>query len=213
MAQFIVDGLRPQPNCSVGSGLQDHGSDADVEEDYPGRKAPKGGGPKRRNQWENMLSVSPCSLALLPGLDELTPDKHKIRKYMQKLITPAKLTENTVTEQEATTFNPDLGPCCDSANFRVHLEGTTCNAWNKSAINVFVNRFLIAHPEYPSQEESVRDMVRMKSRATLESMIKRYRNVKTPYTDEELRALRLQRNSQERKRKASFIRPAQSSSQ
>ena len=64
MAQIIVDGLRPQFNRSVGFSLQDPGNDADVEEGRSRPKNPKGGGPKRRNQWENLLSVSPCSLPL-----------------------------------------------------------------------------------------------------------------------------------------------------
>lgn len=129
---------------------------------------------------------------------------------MEKLITTTNLMENTVTEQEATAFNPDLGPCCDPVNFRVHLEGTTCNAWNRSAIDVFVNHFLATHTDYPSQEEPVRDMVRMKARAALDSMIRRYRKSKIPRTNDQLEELRLQKNSQERKRKVSYVRPTPS---
>ena len=118
--------------------------------------------------------------------------------------------ENTVSEEEATTFNPELGPCCSAANFRVHLEGTPCNAWNKSAITIFVSHFLVTHPEYPSQEDPVRDMIRMKSRATLESMIRQYRKVKTPRTNDQAEELRLHKNRQERKRKARSVRPTSS---
>jgi len=64
MAQIIVDGLRPQSNRSVGLDLQDPGSDGDVEEGLSRPKKSKGGGPKRRNRWENLLSVSPWSLPL-----------------------------------------------------------------------------------------------------------------------------------------------------
>lgn len=122
---------------------------------------------------------------------------------MRELIKPDNLVKNTVAEQEANTFDPNLGPCCAPANFRVHLEGTTCNPWNKSAIGVFVNHFLVAYTEYPSQEESVRDMVRMKSQAALDSMIRKYRRVNTPHTFNELNDMRLRKNRQERKRKVS----------
>ncbi|KAF9643070.1 hypothetical protein BDM02DRAFT_3104903 [Thelephora ganbajun] len=96
--------------------------------------------------------------------------------------------KNTVTKQEVDAFDPNLGPCCNATNFRVHLGGTTCNAWNKSAINAFVNDFLSSHSEYPSQEESIRETVG-------------YRKSHVPHTVEESDELKLQKNRQERKRK------------
>jgi len=121
---------------------------------------------------------------------------------MRKLIPSANWMKNTVAEREVNAFNPELGPCCDLVGFRVHLEGTTCNPWNKSAIGVFVNHFLTTHPEYPP-EESVRDMVRMKSQAFLDSMIRQYRKSNITCTAEELDEARLKKNRKERKRKAS----------
>lgn len=56
---MIIDGLRPQPGQSVGSGLQDPGNDGDVEEEFSSPRARRTGGPKRRNKFENALSVSP----------------------------------------------------------------------------------------------------------------------------------------------------------
>lgn len=125
---------------------------------------------------------------------------------MKKLVKADGL-QNRVTEQEANAFDPNLGPCCDITNFKVHLEGTTCNAWNKSAIDIFVKGFLEIHTEYPSQVESVRDMVKMKSRATLDSTIRKYRDSKIPRTLEESKEIRLQKNRQERKRKVCFFVP------
>ena len=126
---------------------------------------------------------------------------------MDKLITPANLMKNTVTVQEASMFNPDLGPCCDPAHFRVHLEGTAANAWNKSAMAVFVKCFLDTHPEYPAHEKSVRDMVKIKSHTALESRIRKYRESNVTRTAAELRERQLQKNRQERKRKVSPITP------
>lgn len=123
---------------------------------------------------------------------------------MRKLLQES-LNQDTVTNQEANTFNANLGPCCDTAHFRVHLDGTTCNGWNKSAIRVFTNDFLTAHPEYPSHEEPIQDMVKMKSQATLDSMIREHRKSKIRRTNVELRELQKQKNRQERKRKVSII--------
>jgi len=58
MAQMIIDGLRPQSGRSVGSNLQDPGDDGDVEEDSPRPKPRRGRGTKRRDRFENELSVS-----------------------------------------------------------------------------------------------------------------------------------------------------------
>ena len=127
-----------------------------------------------------------------------------IRKHMHKLLKES-LNQNVVTDQEANTFDPNLGPCCDTAHFRVHLDGTTCNGWNKSAIRVFTNDFLTAHPEYPSHEKSIREMVKMKSQATIDSMIRKHRKAQIPRTDVELRELQKQKNRLERKRKVSTI--------
>lgn len=121
---------------------------------------------------------------------------------MRQLVTSANWLVSTVTEQEANAFNPNLGPCCTPQHFRVHLDGTTCDMWNKSAILVFVEDFLRAHPEYPL-EESVRDMVRMKSRATLDSAIREYRKSLLHRSPAELESVRKQKNRLERKRKVS----------
>jgi hypothetical protein len=120
---------------------------------------------------------------------------------MNKLI---EANGNNVTKQEAAAYDPNLGPCCDITNFRVHLEGTPCDAWNKSAMDVFVIAFLAVHPEYLSRDDSVREMVKMKSHAALESTIKKYRKSKVLLTDGQVNELRLQKNRQERKRKECF---------
>lgn len=126
---------------------------------------------------------------------------------MRKLVTPARWLQSTVTEEEANTFNPSLGPCCEPTHFRVHLGGKTCNNWNKSAILVFTDDFLRVHPEYHSQDGSVRDMVLMKSRATLDSTIRKYRESLVPRTPQELEDTRKRKNRQERKRKVKSAHP------
>lgn len=112
--------------------------------------------------------------------------------------------KNTVTDEEVNAFDPALGQCCDPTHWRVHLEGTPCNPWNKSATFVFVNDFIVAHPEYNRDDRSIRDMIHMKSKSALDSMIRTYRKSKIPPTvnepeDEDQK----QRNRRERKRKVS----------
>jgi len=119
---------------------------------------------------------------------------------MRVLVTPAKWTLNTVTEQEANAFKPGHGHCCDSTYFRVHLAGTTCDTWNKSAISVFIEDFLRTHPEYPNR---VRDMVQVKSRAALDSAIREYRKSLVTRDPRELEEMRKEKNRLERKRKVS----------
>lgn len=123
---------------------------------------------------------------------------------MRTLFSEDDWMQNMVTDREATGFDPSFGPCCTLTNFRLHLEGTPCNAWNKSAIDVFMGGFFAVHNEYPARAESVVKMVQQKSRAYLESIIKKYRKSKISRTPAQLEELRLRKNCQERKRK---VRP------
>lgn len=111
--------------------------------------------------------------------------------------------QNTVTKPEADGFDPERGQCCDLERFRVNLGGTTRNAWNKSATDVFVAGFLAAHAEYDAGNEAVKEMVQMKAQATLDSMIRKYRGLNIPRTPAESQELQRLRNRQERKRKVS----------
>ena len=67
MAQMIIDGLRPRSGHPVGFRLQDPGDDGDVEEVYSRPRTRKSGRPKRRNKWENALSVSVSFFPLDPA--------------------------------------------------------------------------------------------------------------------------------------------------
>ena len=122
---------------------------------------------------------------------------------MQTIIPDADWMEDTVPELEANSFNPLLGSCCDANHFRLHLEGTTCDPWNKSATEVFVEDFLAHHTEYPKEVDSVYDTVSLKTRATITSMIKEYRKLKLG--SEELDVLQIRKNVAERKRGVSVL--------
>jgi len=130
---------------------------------------------------------------------------------MSKLLKPNWL-QNMVTEEEVNNFNPEGGPCCDISHFRVHLEGTTCNSWNKSATDVFVKGFLAYHAaDYKAEDQSVRDMVQLKSQAALDSMIREYRRLKAPRTPAEVKERQRYKNRLERKRKVIPTPPTLSS--
>lgn len=122
---------------------------------------------------------------------------------MRDLIPGNSWMRNTVTKEEAEDFNPDLGPCCDYTEFRLHLEGTPCDSWNKSATSVFVDSFLRIHPDYPSQKEVVKQMVEFKTRAAIESMIRNYRKSKDAHNSAEQDEIKDHKNRRERQRKVS----------
>ena len=121
---------------------------------------------------------------------------------MRVLIPKRDWMQNTVTKEEAERFSPDIGPCCDSRQFRLHLAGTTRDRWNKSATRVFVDDFLRTHPDdYPSEEEAVVKMVEMKTRSAIDSLIRDYRKSKEDHNQAERSELQARKNRQERQRK------------
>lgn len=202
MADKIIAGLRPQrpqPNEVQPEVPRDAGDEGDSEGTRPavnlGKKKRKGRG--SRSPWENRLSVRRPSTGFLPDFLLITIQE-KIRSHMQSIIPDADWMEDTVPELEANNFNPLIGPCCDADHFRLHLEGTTCDPWNRSATQVFVEDFLAHNPEYPKEVDSVHDAILLKTRAAITSMIKEYR--KLQLESNELDELQLRKNRTERKR-------------
>lgn len=95
---------------------------------------------------------------------------------MRKLIGKSALMENTVHRNEIEQFDPRNGPCCNATSFRIHLDGTPADPWNKSATAVFVAKFLATYPEvYPTDSDEIVDMIYSKTRAAISSLIKEYR--------------------------------------
>lgn len=115
------------------------------------------------------------------------------------LLTPsARARESTVSMADFQAFDPRRGECCTSANFRLNLEGTPCDVWNKSAVRIFVNDFLRNHNEYPADNRVVRLMIQKKTTAAIKSLIRDYRlkDVGSP----QLGVAQKRRNRRERKR-------------
>lgn len=105
----------------------------------------------------------------------------------------------TATERDTQNFDPTFGPCCGVDNFRLHLAGTPCNPWNKSATDVFIESFLEKYTEYSSDNLAVVRMVKFKTHSTIAAMIKQYR-ITGPGGDVDDQTRRYN-NRQERKRK------------
>lgn len=73
MAKMIIDGLRPMIQTGRSTRLAPHDTadDGDVEEDYPGPGVRNRRAPKRREAWENELSVSFALFYLRTGLHQI----------------------------------------------------------------------------------------------------------------------------------------------
>jgi len=124
---------------------------------------------------------------------------------MRKLIPKAAWLKKTVTEEEARGFNSALGTCCGPRPLRLNLEGTPCDRWNKSAAEVFIDDFLRTHLDYSPEEEVVAQMVEMKTRAAIESIIREYRKSKKVMNQAEREEAQADKNRHERRRKASSV--------
>jgi len=134
---------------------------------------------------------------------QLTVPQEKIRAHMEECIRDPDWLTDSVSEAEFRDFDPQLGPCCTADSLRLHFEGTTCDRWNKSATEVFVEDFLAHHPEYPGGVDIIRDMVHHKTRSTITSMIKEYRRLHLH--PDERDAMQLRKNRLERKRGVSKV--------
>lgn len=100
-------------------------------------------------------------------------------------------------------FDPRRGECCTRENFRLNLEGTACDDWNKSATRVFVNDFLRIHNKYPTDNQVVRSMIKKKTTSAIKSLIKLYR--KKDVDGPLLEAAQKKRNRRERKRTVGIL--------
>ncbi|KAF9783891.1 hypothetical protein BJ322DRAFT_1109737 [Thelephora terrestris] len=159
MTDAILKGLSSLQNSTAERHTATERPDyADDEGSGPSRSMrPKKYCRKRRSPYENNLS-------------------DRIRMLMKKMIGEEFLTANTVDPQEIEKFDPLKGPCCDAENFRIHLDGTPANPWNRSAAEVFVAKFLATYSRiYPPDLDEVVNMVHSKTRSAITSLIKDYR--------------------------------------
>ncbi|KAF9778450.1 hypothetical protein BJ322DRAFT_1000864 [Thelephora terrestris] len=197
MAHYIVEGLRPNHTNtrSNANADRDTGDDGDIEDEgeWDGERTGRERRRKARKPWENTLSV--CSHLPTSTCIFLPVVQERIRDHLKDLTKG-----RTATDADITYFDPTFGPCCDVEDFRLHLAGTPCNLWNKSATEVFMESFLEKYKlDYPPEYDGVVRMVGFKVHSTIAALIKRYRSTGPDGTvDPETRK---QQNRQERKRK------------
>lgn len=203
--QRIISAIQSN-NHSRGGGVDPRNGMANVDRSGVGtpsmrRARPAGStGVRTRSPFENRLSVRAFCLraSLLALLHSFTNSQDQIRKHMDTLSPSARAREYVISLAEFQAFNPRQGECCTRDNFRLNLEGTPGDDWNKSAARVFVNDFLRTHNEYPAGNRVVRLMVQKKTTSAIKSLIKYYRlkDVDTPL----LEVTQKRRNRRERKR-------------
>ena len=94
---------------------------------------------------------------------------------MKTLIPQAEWLQDVIHLDELQAWNPQAGPCCTPARFKLHLSGTPRNDWNISASRVFTDHFLITHSDSYEDTWEVYEMVLKKTQAYIKSLIKLYR--------------------------------------
>ena len=95
---------------------------------------------------------------------------------MRSLIHENHWLKDTVPDQDIANWNPALGECCTAGEFRLHLAGTTCDAWNTSATRVFADDFLAKNTDIYPDTWTVRSMVLKKTKAYIKTLVKSFRD-------------------------------------
>src|SRR5882757_1657500 len=72
-------------------------------------------------------------------------------------------------------WDPQTGPCCTPATFKLNLGGTPRDDWNMSASRVFADDFLATHSDLYPDTWDIRQTVLEKSQARIKSLIRLYR--------------------------------------
>ena len=94
---------------------------------------------------------------------------------MRVLIPQENWLQNVISAEELHTWNPETGPCCTSAAFKLNLGGTPLDDWNLSASRVFADHFLATHSASYDDTWENRQMVLKKSQAYIKTLIRLYR--------------------------------------
>ena len=116
---------------------------------------------------------------------------------MKSLINKDDWLKEVVNEHDLNSWNPEIEQCCTAQQFKLHLNGTPCDAWNTSAARVFVDHFLLTHSESYPDVWAVRRMVLKKTSAYIKSLIKSFREGRR--SNDMKRTTRRAKNRQERK--------------
>lgn len=154
----------------------DYVADDEAEYNTPRRRLVKPRakypGVKRRSAAENAISVVILFSHFL--FTEISFQK-RVREHMKALIPQGDWLQNVIGAEELNAWNPQAGPCCTSATFKLNLGGTPLDDWNLSASRVFTDHFLTTHSASYNDTWENRQMVLKKSQAYIKTLIRLYR--------------------------------------
>jgi len=125
---------------------------------------------------------------------------------MTKMIPPGDWLQEVIHPDELQAWDPNTGPCCTPATFKINLKGTPLDHWNLSASRVFTDHFLITHADSYHDTWEIRQMVLKKTQAYIKSLIRLYRQKSVG--DEVALTNKLKHRRQERKASVSHFHPA-----
>lgn len=94
---------------------------------------------------------------------------------MATLIPEADRLQDTLHPDELNAWDPQVGPCCTPATFKLHLTGTPRDDWNISASRVFTDHFLATHSNSYEDTWEIRKMVLDKTQAHIKTLVRLYR--------------------------------------
>ena len=93
---------------------------------------------------------------------------------MKVLIPQEDWLQNVISVEELHAWDPQTGPCCTPATFKLNLGGTPLDDWNLSASRVFTDHFLTAHSASYVDTWENRQMILKKTQAHIKTLIRLY---------------------------------------
>ncbi|KAF9647791.1 hypothetical protein BDM02DRAFT_2510324 [Thelephora ganbajun] len=101
--------------------------------------------------------------------------QRRVREHMATLIPERDWLQDVIHPDELQAWDPQTGPCCTSAAFKLNLRGTPLDDWNVSASRVFTNHFLATHSDSYYDTWENRETVLHRSQTYIKTLIKLYR--------------------------------------
>jgi hypothetical protein len=94
---------------------------------------------------------------------------------MRTLIPRDDWLQDVIHQDELVAWDPETGPCCTAAAFKLHLSGAARHPWNISASRVFTDHFLATHSDTYNDTWEVRELVLKKTQAHIKTLVRLHR--------------------------------------
>ena len=105
---------------------------------------------------------------------------------------------------ELEAWDPEAGPCCTAAAFKLNFNGTPHDDWNVSASRVFADHFFMTYPDLYENNWDNRELILKKTQAHIKTLLRSYR--KQFVSDDVARQTRIAHRRRERKTVVSVFR-------